>query len=102
MEQRGLGYNSENIAPKSMPRSRSKSTVNSLLKQASALSIDELKALASGVEGLLENVLGEVDEHGKPNSQNGYVESKMIHGNGPYRYLRYWDGKIHRSVYLGK
>jgi hypothetical protein len=85
-----------------MPRSRPKPTVDSLLKQASALSIEELKALASGVEGLLEDALGEIDEYGKPNSQEGYVERKMINGSGPYRYLRYWEGKTHRSVYLGK
>jgi hypothetical protein len=85
-----------------MPRSRPKITVDSLLKQASALSIEELRALASGVEGLLEDALGERDEYGKPRGQAGYVESKMINGNGPYRYLRFWQGKTHRSVYLGK
>jgi len=32
----------------------------------------------------------------------GYYEKKIINGCGPYLYLRYRDGKIHRSVYLGK
>jgi hypothetical protein len=32
----------------------------------------------------------------------GSFEDKMINGYGPYRYLRYWYGKTHKSVYLGK
>jgi hypothetical protein len=97
-----LGYRPRNLDPKVMPRSRPKITVDSLLKQASALSIEELKALANGVEGLLEDALGEVDEFGKLRGQTGHVERKMINGSGPYRYLRFWQGKTHRSVYLGK
>jgi hypothetical protein len=84
-----------------MPRRRSKSDlVKSLLKQAAALSESELKALIGGLQGL--NQKQGVDEHGKPLNQEGYVEEKFINGCGPYRYLRYWDGKTHKSVYLGK
>ncbi|NJO77547.1 MAG: hypothetical protein HC827_02870 [Cyanobacteria bacterium RM1_2_2] len=32
----------------------------------------------------------------------GSFEDKYINGYGPYRYLRYWYGKTHKSVYLGK
>jgi hypothetical protein len=32
----------------------------------------------------------------------GSFEDKIINGYGPYRYLRYWYGKTHKSVYLGK
>ena len=32
----------------------------------------------------------------------GSFEDKIINGCGPYRYLRYWFGKIHKSVYLGR
>lgn len=32
----------------------------------------------------------------------GSFEDKYIKGYGPYRYLRYWYGKTHKSVYLGK
>lgn len=32
----------------------------------------------------------------------GSFEDKFIRGYGPYRYLRYWYGKTHKSVYLGK
>lgn len=32
----------------------------------------------------------------------GSFEDKYIRGYGPYRYLRYWYGKTHKSVYLGK
>jgi hypothetical protein len=84
-----------------MPRRRSQLTaVESLLKQAATLSERELKALISGLEGLTQKQ--GVDEYGKPLNQKGYVEEKMFNGCGPYRYLRYWDGKTHKSVYLGK
>jgi hypothetical protein len=84
-----------------MPRRRSKSDiVKSLLKQAAALSESEMKALLSGLQGLSQKQ--SVDEHGKPLNQEGHVEEKFINGCGPYRYLRYWDGKTHKSVYLGK
>ena len=32
----------------------------------------------------------------------GSFEDKYIRGYGPYRYLRYWYGKTHKSLYLGK
>jgi hypothetical protein len=32
----------------------------------------------------------------------GSFEDKYINGYGPYRYLRYWYGKTHKSIYLGK
>jgi hypothetical protein len=84
-----------------MPRRRSKSdVVKSLLKQAAELSESELKALLSGLQGLSQKQ--SVDEHGKPLNQEGYIEEKFINGCGPYLYLRYWDGKTHKSVYLGK
>jgi hypothetical protein len=85
-----------------MPRRRSKSNaVQSLLKQAAGLSQGELKALASGLQGLMQTEV-EKDEHGKPLNQEGHIEEKFINGCGPYRYLRYWDGQTHKSVYLGK
>ncbi len=31
-----------------------------------------------------------------------YIESKLINGSGPYRYLRYWHQGHRKSVYLGK
>jgi hypothetical protein len=84
-----------------MPRRRSQTiAVESLLKQAATLSERELKALISGLQGLSQKK--GVDEHGKPFNQKGYVEEKTVNGCGPYRYLRYWDGKTHKSVYLGK
>lgn len=55
----------------------------------------------SGLQGLMRLDV-ERDEHGKPLNQEGYIEEKFINGCGPYRYLRYWDGKTHKSVYLGK
>jgi hypothetical protein len=32
----------------------------------------------------------------------GSLEDKYINGYGPYRYFRYWYGRTHKSVYLGK
>ena len=83
--------------------------VDQLLKQAAKFSPTELKALRSGIEVLLQehseneqwNAIKK-DQYGKPSNQKGFIEEKMINGCGPYRYLRYWDGKVHRSVYLGK
>ena len=91
-----------------MPRRLSKSNaVQSLLKQAAGLSQSELKALVSGLQGLMRTLGAELsdverDEYGKPLNQEGYIEEKYINGCGPYQYLRYWDRKVHRSVYLGK
>ena len=58
----------------------------------------------AGLEGLADDRTKEVerDEHGKPLNQKGFIEEKWVNGCGPYRYLRYWDGGKHRSVYLGK
>jgi hypothetical protein len=85
-----------------MPRPKRKTiAVQALLKQAANLSQGELKALLSGLQGLIKIEVG-TDEYGKPLNQEGYVEEKFVNGCGPYRYLRYWDGRIHKSVYLGK
>lgn len=85
-----------------MPRRRSQSdAVSHLLKQAAELSQIELVALMSGLQALIKPE-DERDEYGKPTNQEGYIEEKFINGCGPYRYLRYWDGKTHKSVYLGK
>jgi hypothetical protein len=85
-----------------MPRRRSQSkAVERLLKQASGLSQNELQALISGLKALVVPE-DERDEYGKPVQQEGYIEEKYINGCGPYEYLRYWDGKTHKSVYLGK
>jgi hypothetical protein len=65
------------------------------------LSQGELKALLSGLQGLIKTEVG-TDKYGKPLNQEGYVEEKFINGSGPYRYLRYWEGQTHKSVYLGK
>jgi hypothetical protein len=85
-----------------MPRRHTKSeAVERLLKQATVLSQAELKALVNGLQVLIEPE-DRRDEYGKPAKQEGYIEEKFINGCGPYRYLRYWDGKIHKSVYLGR
>lgn len=89
-----------------MPRKslKKKLSVAQMLKAAAALSDAELRSLISGLEVMESDRSQEVerDEYGKPVNQKGYIEEKYINGCGPYRYLRYWDGKRHRSVYLGK
>jgi hypothetical protein len=81
-----------------MPRKsrQKKTTVAQLLKAAALLSDADLQSLRAGLDAL------ECDEYGKPVNQQGYIEDKWINGCGPYRYLRYWDGGVHRSIYLGK
>ncbi len=32
----------------------------------------------------------------------GHLEAKMIRGYGPYLYLRWWEGKTHKNLYIGK
>lgn len=44
----------------------------------------------------------EEKEAQEPEKHKGHVEIKMIGKWGPYAYLRWWDGKRHRSKYLGK
>jgi hypothetical protein len=36
------------------------------------------------------------------NGSYGYIESKLINGYGPYRYLRLRKNGVHHSFYLGK
>lgn len=94
-------------------RTAAKLTVEQLLQQAAALSPEELGELKVGIDALgsierqnqqqdVEKADPQVDEHSKPSNQQGYIEHKMINGCGPYRYLRFWVGRKHRSVYLGK
>jgi len=95
-------------------RRSTKPTVAYLLQQAAELTLAELEEFKAGIDALgaiaqqnqqvkaPEKEVPEIDEHGKPSNQRGYVEEKMINGCGPYRYLRFWSGKKHRSVYLGK
>ncbi|WP_110988814.1 hypothetical protein [Acaryochloris thomasi] len=95
-----------------MTRKSPKKTANiqQLLKDASKLSDADLRSLISGLEIVLrerdsdssDTNGAERDEYGRPLNQQGYIELKYIRGCGPYRYLRYWDGRKHRSVYLGK
>jgi hypothetical protein len=75
--------------------------VERLLKQAAGFSQAELKSLSNGLQALIEPEESR-DKYGKPSNQRGYVEEKFINGCGPYEYLRYWDGKTHKSVYIGK
>ncbi|MGB8700211.1 MAG: hypothetical protein WCD18_12405 [Thermosynechococcaceae cyanobacterium] len=87
-----------------MPRPRKKSdAVERLLKEAAELGDRDLATLIEGLQVLARETRKQrTDAQGKPLNQEGYIEEKTINGCGPYRYLRYWDGKTHKSVYLGK
>ena len=91
-------------ARQSVQRQSQSSAVDSLLKKAATLNERDLLALKEGIEVLLQTppLAEDRDEHGKPRNQKGFIEEKMINGCGPYQYLRYWNGKKHCSVYLGK
>lgn len=74
------------------------------------LSRGELEELADIVARLLALTADEVDLAFETNGADqvetkggaGAIEFKMINGCGPYAYLRFWQGKTHRSRYLGK
>lgn len=38
----------------------------------------------------------------KDKGGRGHIELKTINGCGPYKYLRFWEGKVLRSQYIGK
>lgn len=77
------------------------STLNmkKLLLWAGELPEKELNQVIDAIVGLRAARFPTGEETSTP---NGAIEEKMINGCGPYKYLRYWSGGRHRSVYLGK
>ncbi|MFM7425100.1 MAG: hypothetical protein ACKO7W_08945 [Elainella sp.] len=90
-----------------MPKSTPPPDLQTLALQAAQLSVAERSELISILEAL-----NQAEEQDIPAKQlmrpkgirggRGSFEDKYINGYGPYRYLRYWYGKTHKSVYLGK
>lgn len=86
-------------------------TVASITRDLARLTRAERLELLAVLQGLL--VAEEREEQQRspdakpsiyrgPKGGKGSIEIKTINGCGPYRYLRYWSGNKHRSVYLGK
>lgn len=87
-------------------------TLQSAAQDAAKLSPLEQRELISILQALLETQ-GEAEVGREERKQaalrrrgskggRGFIEEKYIRGYGPYRYLRYWYGRTHKSLYLGK
>jgi hypothetical protein len=92
-----------------MSKSSSAPDLNNLATQAAQLSAAERLELISILQALnqaeKQSSESAVKEPLRPKGVRGgkgSFEDKYINGYGPYRYLRYWYGKTHKSVYLGK
>ncbi|MEO0801138.1 MAG: hypothetical protein AAFY57_02520 [Cyanobacteria bacterium J06642_2] len=92
-------------------RERSQPSVASVTRDLARLTRAEQVELLAVLQGLL--AAEEAQEEARspsskpftyrgPKGGKGSIELKTINGCGPYRYLRYWSGNKHRSVYLGK
>lgn len=87
-------------------------TLQAVAQVAVKLSPPEQRELISILQALLEThgkAEGAREERkqaalGRRGSKGGrgFIEEKYIRGYGPYRYLRYWYGRTHKSLYLGK
>lgn len=95
------------LYPKFM--AKQKSQVDVLLPQLMNWTLDELRDLQGALGGLIEALEDEATvENERPSRKKkvGSIELKMIKQNGklygPYKYLRYWEGKKLKSKYLGK
>ena len=89
---------------------RTQSALKTITGSLAQLERAELEELAQIVAALLDLQAPEEEEL-EPAQQGekqtgskakGHIEEKMINGYGPYRYLRYWQGKTLKSQYIGK
>jgi hypothetical protein len=72
------------------------------LQEAEAGGNEEKGSLGSIREAAREKVKEEALNRRGIRGGIGSLEDKIINGCGPYRYLRYWYGKTHKSIYLGR
>jgi hypothetical protein len=92
-------------------------TINKITQNIDGLSDEDLRFLLRLLQAILEaredhRVKEDQREDENRTTQQAYIsdqhpfrgcyELKIINGCGPYRYLRYRDGKILRSKYMGK
>lgn len=101
-----------------MPKTKLSPTLQRITQDAASLTRDELLELQAIVQGLVESVDATdeaspkepitADNYRGKRGGRGYKEIKTISDKkskktyGPYLYLRYWQGKKLKSVYLGK
>ena len=89
---------------------RTQSALKTITGSLAQLERAELEELAQIVAALLDLQAPEEEElesaqQGEKQTGSkakGHIEEKMINGYGPYRYLRYWQGKTLKSQYIGK
>jgi hypothetical protein len=91
-------FDLETIATQALQLSRSDRAELMAMLQAYNEAEDEAALAAAERERRKEELLNRRGIRGG----GGSFEDKIINGYGPYRYLRYWYGKTHKSVYLGK
>ncbi len=81
----------------------------SLVRSLDSLTDEELTDFDALLHGLIEAREDAVVEETTPapakgnaakKAARGHIEYKMINGYGPYKYLRYWQGKTLKSQYM--
>ena len=83
-------------------------TITGSLAQLDRTELEELAAIVAALLDLQAPEEAEEEEEPAPGAKQaasrakGHIEEKMINGYGPYRYLRYWQGKTLKSQYIGK
>ena len=93
------------------PAKKQSPTFKSITRSLDSLTDEELTDLDAILHGLMEAREAPVVEETTPEpakgkatkkAARGHIELKTINGCGPYKYLRYWQGKTLKSEYIGK
>lgn len=86
-----------------------KTNTDALLLELANWTLEDLRDLQSALAGLIEATEAEREQDraaATAKRDKGSIELKWIKRNGkqygPYRYLRYWEGKKLKSKYLGR
>jgi hypothetical protein len=86
------------VAPLALSMSRSdRFQLIEMLQQYNDLEAEEMAE-----EERIELIAQESTSRRLSKGRSAHVESKVINGCGPYRYLRWWCGSTHKSTYIGK
>lgn len=91
---------------------RQSPALKTIVRSLDRLTDEELTDLDAILHGLIEAREDAVAEETTPieatgkatakKGARGHIELKLINGYGPYKYLRYWQGKTLKSEYIGK
>jgi hypothetical protein len=91
------------------PAKKQSPTFKSITRSLDSLTDEELTDLDAILHGLIEarEEVAEAEAQAERDAKaeakkaaRGHIEFKMINGFGPYKYLRYWQGKTLKSVYI--